>query len=69
MTHYIGEWVDNIKGLWNKNTANQSEIESSYDSAIADEEYGYTGIPPFEGLDRETKNEIKYPSYGNFRGF
>jgi len=42
MTHYIGEWVDNIKGLWNKNTANQSEIESSYDSAIADEEYGYT---------------------------
>lgn len=27
MTHYIGEWVDNIKGLWNKNTANQSELQ------------------------------------------
>ena len=29
MTHYIGEWVDNIKDKFRRNTADQSEIDSS----------------------------------------
>ena len=27
MTHYIGEWVDNIKDMFNKNNANESELQ------------------------------------------
>ena len=29
MTHYIGEWIDNIKDKFNRNNADQAEIDSS----------------------------------------